>query len=735
VKPSTRSFQGKLNPWAAKLKFLAFLSCFWHVKSVFAPPSQSTEAPRLELQIRWRKLFVCIGVSLFSMVAQAMLPAGPLDNWHWRNPVPTGNHLFNIIYGGGIFVAAGFTEILTSSNATNWTIRTTFGGGEITGLAFGNGRFVAGHGNAGVLVSSNGFDWDLKTTGQGAISFGCVAFGNGLFCSPGSSNAPGFWRSADGETWRFAAVPGLPSIFGITCGAGIFVAVGYESNAEGLNETRIFTSVDCIQWTQQNLVANSVLRSVTWGNGRFVAVGAPLRGLQGKNNLIVISSNGVDWEMQDYPEERDLSGVTWADGVYIAVGSPYGSVLRSTDAINWTAEDPDVVGGLYAVTSGNGLFVAAGTSGAIRTSSTGIDWGAQEQGIYMGINGITCSSNLLVAFGGRYDLFQSTVLTSSNGSDWKASSTGQGTVLEHMIFAQNKFIGVGSQDSWEAGILTSSNGLDWTFWLPDDASDLYGIAYGNNLFVAVGADRQTDLNVTYSYTSSDAENWQEHKLAIPGGMPYDLAYGNGLFVAVGDEDLGIMTSTNGVGWEVRHFFDSGPFLGVAYGNGRFVAVSEYGRIYCSFEGRSWLLATNVDFTISGVTYGNGIFLAVGSAMWTSSDGIAWVQHNPPSYQFRGVTFYNHSFFAAGGFGDILQSGTIQPQQFPFSLGLRIGAFPELVLSGASNRAFRIEYKTSLAQGVPWQVLSIIYPLSDPFVWEDQRMPVSPSQFYRVLRLP
>jgi hypothetical protein len=705
---------------------------------VFAPTSRPPQVPFLRRVTRLSTLLFCIGLAGFFISAQEARPSDPLDNWHWRNPVPTGNDLSYIAYGDGTFVAAGY-DILTSSDATNWTVRATVVTGQITGLAFGNGRFVAANGNAGVYVSTNTSEWALKKAGEAESSFGCVAFGNGVFVCAGYSNAPGFWRSADGENWIFASVPGQRSLFGITYGSGLFVAVGYGLSITGSEETKILTSTDGVGWVEQNLHVHSLFRSVTWASGRFVAVGAPVATASGMKILIATSANAVDWELQSYPEAFSLYGVSFGNGTYVAVGEPYGAVLRSSDAVNWRAEDPDVLSVLTAITSARGLFVSVGSLGTIRTSVDAIDWTPQDRGIFMdinGINGITCSSNLLVAFGGRYDLFQSTILTSSNGLDWKASSTGGDTVLQHMIYEQQKFVGVGFDGHGEAGILTSTNGRDWTFWLPDDASELYGIAYGNNLFVAVGGDRQInpDLNVTYSYTSSDAENWQEHKLAIPGGMPYDLAYGNGIFVGVGEQDLGIITSRDGVNWDVRHLFGTGPFNGVTYGNGRFVAVSEYGQIYYSFSGMDWLQATNVDLTINDVTYANGIFLAVGSAIWTSSDGIAWVQRSTRSYWLRGATFFNQSFFGAGEFGDILQSDTIPPQQHSVALSLRFGAFPELVLSGASNRAFRIEYKPSLTQG-SWQVLSNIYPHTDPFVWQDQRMPLPSSQFYRLLVLP
>jgi len=51
-------------------------------------------------------------LSVFVVVLSALIflsgssYSNPLDNWHWRNPVPTGSFL-TITYANGIFVALG----------------------------------------------------------------------------------------------------------------------------------------------------------------------------------------------------------------------------------------------------------------------------------------------------------------------------------------------------------------------------------------------------------------------------------------------------------------------------------------------------------------------------------------------------------------------------------------------------------------------------------------------------
>src|SRR5262245_26611571 len=71
--------------------------------------------------------------------------ADPLDTWTWRNPLPTGEFLFGITYGGGRFVAVGASgAILTSVDGqTSWVQRESGTANQLLGITYGNGLFVA----------------------------------------------------------------------------------------------------------------------------------------------------------------------------------------------------------------------------------------------------------------------------------------------------------------------------------------------------------------------------------------------------------------------------------------------------------------------------------------------------------------------------------------------------------------------------------------------------------------
>ena len=72
------------------------------------------------------------------------VPSDPLNNWHWRNPLPQGNTLNGVTYGNGIFVAVGDAgTILTSADGITWTSGTSGTNSNLYGVAYGNEQFVA----------------------------------------------------------------------------------------------------------------------------------------------------------------------------------------------------------------------------------------------------------------------------------------------------------------------------------------------------------------------------------------------------------------------------------------------------------------------------------------------------------------------------------------------------------------------------------------------------------------
>jgi hypothetical protein len=176
---------------------------------------------------------------------------------------------------------------------------------------------------------------------------------------------------------------------------------------------------------------------------------------------------------------------------------------------------------------------------------------------------------------------------------------------------------------------------------------------------------------------------------------------------------------------------------VAFGNGRFVIADSFdSSIWTSFDGQSWVHQTNITGLYpQKIIYANHTFFAIGGGpLSTSPDGINWASHSVGG-GFNGLTYANGTYFGVSYSGAILQSDPV-PADYPScQLGLTFGAFPELALYGAANRAIRIESSSDLGAPNSWQALTNLYPTTSPSSWIDPQSPPFRQRFYRAVILP
>src|SRR2546430_2162451 len=98
------------------------LSLSAHSRGEAAEPRAPVEWTRMRLGVP------AIAVSfVFSLIFKSFtLPAGPLDQWYRRNPLPTADRLSGVAYGNNTFVTVGFGgAIASSADGTNWVSQTS----------------------------------------------------------------------------------------------------------------------------------------------------------------------------------------------------------------------------------------------------------------------------------------------------------------------------------------------------------------------------------------------------------------------------------------------------------------------------------------------------------------------------------------------------------------------------------------------------------------------------------
>lgn len=279
----------------------------------------------------------------------------------------------------GFGLTASAPAALNAVSGVTWTTRTSGTGETIYGIGYGNGLFVA-VGDVGALTTSpDGVTWTSRTSSFGTDIINAVTYGAGVFVAVGTSGK--LATSTDGITWTQRTSSFSSSIIrAVTYGGGLFVAAGSDG--------KLATSTDGITWTQQtSSFGATIIYGVTYGGGLFVAVG--------EGGKLATSPNGTTWTQKTSSfGTDDIYGVTYGNGVFVAVGNT-GKLATSPDGTTWTQQTSSFgTSSISAIAYGTGLFVAVSSAGdKIATSADGITWTQQT------IGGVLYGPNA-VAYGG-----------------------------------------------------------------------------------------------------------------------------------------------------------------------------------------------------------------------------------------------------------------------------------------------------------------------------------------------
>jgi hypothetical protein len=577
------------------------------------------------------------------LLSPAFSIAEPLDNWHWRSPLPLDDMLRAVVYGNGKFVAVGrYGKILTSTDGITWTARNSGITHDFCAVTYGNGIFVAVGEEDTILSSSDGISWTVRRADLSGNYLYGATYGNGLFVVVGSSSQ--IFTSPDGITWtiRQSGLTDSDYLMGITFGSDKFVAVGYSTNG---GDGRITTSSDGIIWTQRTPGTFEAITGIAYGNGTYIAVGW--------GSLKLFSSNGIDWTMNSN-SAGGYASICFGNGLFVSPGSAQGEIFTSTTGATWTKQNSSINQSLWGVAYGNRIYVAVGSAGAVVSSPNSMTWTTRNSG-----NSSQNTGRIYAVTYGNGKFVVSDefgrVRTSLDGITWtlpqEAISTSYTFYIKGLTYGKGIFVAV----DYFGRIGTSPDGMQWTERTSGTSKRLYKVTYENGIFVAVGGTILTSIDgITWIERNSGTSNYLR-----------GISYLNGKFVAAGGST--IVTSSDGMSWTVTDYgLGQYGFSSVANGNnlfvifgGKLISGIVNGIIYTSPDGLNWseiVIGPNIE--LGGLIYGSGQFVSVGAfgKILTSVDGITWTARNSGiTNSLNDISFGNNKFLAVGEDGVILQS--------------------------------------------------------------------------------
>jgi len=212
-----------------------------------------------------------------------------------NNPFNTNGYIAPIAYGNGKFVAAFGNEMAYSSDGITWAYvtnadklfnyfynNTLMSRGSISGIAFGNGKFVAGGDDGNktlkIATSSDGVTWTVVKADTFTI-LGQILYGNGKFVSWGENGILAY--STDGITWTDVPITINPfysgtssgDIYSIAFGNGKFVAISNSIIAYSTDGATWTEEKNSTLWTviKDSTYGTGKVRALAYGNGKFVA--------------------------------------------------------------------------------------------------------------------------------------------------------------------------------------------------------------------------------------------------------------------------------------------------------------------------------------------------------------------------------------------------------------------------------------------------------------------------------
>ena len=252
----------------------------------------------------------------------------------WTNTatLPFGFTFNDVTFGNGQFVAVGwanvsgtvFGRVYTSPDGITWTSRTPASNQRWERVRYGGGLYVAvaNYNNAGetdlVMYSADGITW--TTSNIVSRNYTGVAYGNGLWVAVASSiggltDLTSY--SYDAVTWNSVPSSGFSS-------SNLIFADGKFTNGSAY-------STDGINWSFGT--GGFAFQGLTYGNGYFVGVRTNI------NNLYY-STNGINW--LNLPNILDNDGFySFAFGNNLFVG---GSINNSSIVLNFESLIPFFTG-------------------------------------------------------------------------------------------------------------------------------------------------------------------------------------------------------------------------------------------------------------------------------------------------------------------------------------------------------------------------------------------------------
>ena len=283
---------------------------------------------------------------------------------------------------------------------------------------------------------------------------------------------------------------------------------------------------------------------------------------------------------------------------------------------------------------GNGVRVAVGKRGTVITSTDGIEWRTSQTGADYWLRDVVWANGLFVAVGGESGEELSpglgVVLTSSDGVSWFEQYRAQGLTLAAVAWTGSRFVAVGNG----RGVLVSADGISWSRLIFESgelhSEFIWDLAWNGSQLVAIGRNGYFGGTPSY-FTSENGEAWQQFTFEREYA-PHTIAASGGRFVTIGSQ-YDALVSDDGQTWIEAPYVASRNLTEIVGGGDRFLATGN-GVVGTSLDGYIWAIEEQpTESLVYGLAWLGTGYLAVGEDgfLMSSPEGSEWTQLSTKSF--------------------------------------------------------------------------------------------------------
>jgi len=367
-----------------------------------------------------------------------------------------------------------------------------------------------------------------------------------------------------------------------------------------------------------------------------------------------------------------INSVTYGNSLYVAVGTS-GTILTSTDSINWTPIYGGVTANLNHVCYGNGKFVAVGASGIIIYSTDGLVWNKATSSVSLTLTSVVWASGAINNFVATST--NGTIILSTDAIDWPVSgiiNTSDVDGINNIDYHSGLLVAVGNN----ASVLYSTDANNWynaslppigssnTLHVGTSGYNFKAVRYVDDRWIASG-DYSTviisidGINWVYGYTDTFRAAVLGSPEFIIEGVPtvvptWVFVGDGGVIYTATDTDLTQSTSVSTLNLYDVTWSDDDM---------QFVAVGANGTIITSADGATWdIQNSTVTESLNKIIYdaNAGVYITVGTngtVLTSITSGVDWaVQNSNTSEDLNAIAqLSTTTYIAVGTNGKIITS--------------------------------------------------------------------------------